>query len=89
MDPRVDALLLIVPSLFFYKETYDLLPVLTEAVDRYPEKPVVTWLYMPDERLAADFSKRGLVLYPTIERAVKALSRLAAYSQFREGATRF
>ncbi len=86
-DPQVDALLLIIPSIYFYPKTLDLISTLAEAVRGYPDKPVVTWLYVPDERVAAEFKGRGLVLYPTIERAIRALSHLSNYSEFRKRAT--
>lgn len=87
-DPQVDALLLIIPSILFLPRTLDLISTLTEAVRSYPDKPVATWLYGPDEQAAAEFKGKGLVLYPTIERAIRALIHLSNYSEFRNRAGR-
>ncbi len=83
-DPGVDALLLLTPTSYFHPEIYNFLPVVSEASRLHPDKPIVSWLNVPDERVMAEVKQKGMVNYSSIEVAVKSLRCLADYAEFRQ-----
>jgi acetyltransferase len=58
--------------------------ILPQGAEKFREKPIVIWLYGPKaEALASRMERTGRVLvYPTLERAVRALSRLNQYWEY-------
>jgi acetyltransferase len=82
-DFSVDALLLIIPTQQLELRLFTDLAV--NLAEKYKDKPVALWLYGPDEieKAAAGFQNSGrIVNYPSPERAVAALSKLAQYSAY-------
>lgn len=82
-DDGVDAALSICPA-FPHIKARDVSGALTQVADAFPGKPVVTWAYSPRfgqemERLEATGKT---VVYPTPDRAIRALSRLAQRQRF-------
>jgi len=83
-DENVHAVLLIFAG-FFDMPMAELPTTMFEIVDS-ARKPVVYWLYGPEvEPLKAALEKTGRVaVFPTVERALRALSRLSArWEQFK------
>lgn len=84
-DPNVHGLIIIFYA-FSPEVPISLMGGVLKVIDRF-EKPVVCWLYGPKvEQLASMMDKTGnIVVYPTLDRAVRALSRLNDYFQIIEG----
>ncbi|MFQ5826180.1 MAG: acetate--CoA ligase family protein [Dehalococcoidia bacterium] len=86
-DPGVDAVLLVVST--NPMEVRDITAVTAPAVEAHPEKPVVSWVYNTDigEEISARYRNAGkMVVYLTLGRAMKALSRVAGYWERRNRA---
>lgn len=89
-DPGVDSVLFILPAHGKSGADFARTPELVqEAARGYPDKPVVGWLHSADTGgVTADdyMNARNVVIYPTPERAARALSRLIGYVEFVEEA---
>lgn len=83
-DPEVDAALLIVGA-FFQEIVTPLSRLILGVVDAFREKPIVCCVYGPYfQEVAEELEGSGkTVVFPSPERAVRALARLAQYSEFR------
>jgi len=78
-----DAVLLITP---IEPAAFFLPSVLKEAGARR-DKPIACWLYAPDpvREMEREYMKAGtVVVYPTVERAIRSLARLLEYRRFTE-----
>lgn len=83
LDPQVDALLIVIPALPFEQRIYA--EIAFNLTSRYPDKPVTMWLYASDKtgQVSSHFESTGRILnFGSIDRAVRALSRLADYSEY-------
>jgi acyl-CoA synthetase (NDP forming) len=83
-DVSTDGLLIIAPavnSLFL-----DALPAIRKEVRRYKEKPVVTWAIGDKDGVekASSFIEQHCIVYPTVRRAIRALSALYRYHKYLE-----
>ncbi|MBI4330268.1 MAG: CoA-binding protein [Chloroflexi bacterium] len=84
-DPAIDAVLVIIPAL--EPEHRNFRDVALEMAARYGEKPVAFWIYGPDfdGSTAADLESTGrIVNFGSLDRAVRALSRMAKYAEYVE-----
>ncbi|MDY7038436.1 MAG: hypothetical protein SV375_20050, partial [Thermodesulfobacteriota bacterium] len=87
-DENVDGVVFIVVALrgqdaFVYSD------IISQMAGRFRDKPIVSWFYGPD--VDRDVAKKydatgGTVVYPTCERAVRALAGLAQRYEFLVGA---
>jgi len=88
-DEDVSALILIFAGFFQPPDevSFDPSEGLSLIAEKFKEKPIVFWLYGPGvEGVASMIEKRGsIVVYPTLDRAVRALSRLNYYFQIIKG----
>ena len=87
-DERIDALLLIVGT-WFEAISPPFTEILLKVADKFPDKPIAWapyegWVYNITAREVEDKVKgRGRVaVFPSPVRALRALSRLADYSEF-------
>lgn len=87
-DKSVDGLIFLTSALPDLPGVFDLWQSLTDLDKLYVGKPVVCCLYATDEarKVANECEENtSTVVYPTAERAVRALSRLAEYREFLYG----
>lgn len=81
-DNAVDAILILAPAMD--NPIFDVLNVIREEVARY-NKPIVTWA-VGDQIVmekAASLIKDNCLFFPTVRRAIRALSALYQYHQFQ------
>lgn len=83
-DVRVDGLLVIAPTVT--SPFLDALPAIKEEVSRHKEKPVVTWAIGDKDGAEKAFSvmTEHCIVYPTVRRAIRALSALYMYHKYLE-----
>ncbi|HEX77706.1 MAG TPA: hypothetical protein G4O03_04760 [Dehalococcoidia bacterium] len=79
-DPGVDALFFI-GTLFPPQDAPDPTEVLAEVAAQHPDKPVVCWCYGRRQPEAVSYfeDRGGVALFPSPERAARALAKLAYY----------
>ncbi|MBI4289266.1 MAG: CoA-binding protein [Chloroflexi bacterium] len=87
-DPGVDSVLFILPSRPPPGSDPIGSPDLAQdLVRRYPSKPLVCWVHSADvgEVAAREFMEaENMVAYPTVDRAARALARLANYAAWKQ-----
>jgi len=83
-DEGVDGVVLI-SGIFGKQDSWDVSPAVLQACNTFEDKPVVCWLYGKYIDVAAKLEESGKVaVFPSCERAVRALSRLREYAEFLE-----
>ena len=67
-------------------EVYNPSDIITQCAAKFPEKPIVAWVYGPstDERKSAIERTGEVAVYPTPERAINVLSALHTYWQVQK-----
>ncbi|MCL6639219.1 MAG: acetate--CoA ligase family protein [Firmicutes bacterium] len=81
-DPGVDAVVCITPAYMPpEKDLFTVSDIIKEAAARHRDKPLAVWIFAPHKReLGAIFEEDGTIaVYPTPERAVRALAALYRY----------
>ncbi|PIU55532.1 MAG: CoA-binding protein, partial [Chloroflexi bacterium CG07_land_8_20_14_0_80_51_10] len=81
-DEQVDGVVFIVGALPQQK-AFLCADIVAEVAETFKDKPIVSWLIQPDvnRELATEYDNTGkTVVYPTGERAVRSLARLAERS---------
>lgn len=84
-DPLVDCVLAILPSTAHQETVMENADAALKLADIHRDKPITLWLYGPekDSRVKERYESSGrIVNYPSPERAVRALARLAQYSEY-------
>jgi acyl-CoA synthetase (NDP forming) len=81
-DDSTDGLLIIAPA--SNRPILDDLPAIGEEVVKYTEKPIVTWAVGDKEVVekASSLIEQHCIIYPTVRRAVRALSALYKYHEY-------
>ena len=81
-DDSIDGLLIIAPAVSSH--FLDVLPTIGGEVGRYKEKPIVTWAVGDKEGVEKAFSliEQHCIIYPTVRRAIRALSALYKYHEY-------
>jgi acyl-CoA synthetase (NDP forming) len=86
-DEEVNAVFcIILSSKLPGQEYFDLSEEIIQAAARFPDKPIVVWVYGPDlekTREKLDASSRGVIL-PSAERAIQLLYTLMERIRFPE-----
>jgi len=81
-DPNIDGLILALGIRYWPEEALQMARALFELMKSF-SKPICWWAGVsPPEELVAEFEKRGVVVFPSLERAIRALRKLADYWQF-------
>jgi len=82
--PEVAGVLLIVPSPEIGKQLYDHSEIAGELVQKF-KKPVISYVYAydPEEIGTRKYEEKGITPFPSLERAIRAFSRLCDYSEWR------
>lgn len=81
-----DAVLIITPL----GSAGGFIPSLARESERHKDKPIACWLYAPDpaREMEREYMKiPRVVVYPTIERAIRSLTRIREYELFRNRVT--
>jgi len=83
-DVSTDGLLIIAPAV--NSLLLDALPAIRKEVRRYKEKPIVTWAIGDKDGVekATSFIEQHCIVYPTVRRAIRALSALYRYHKYLE-----
>jgi acyl-CoA synthetase (NDP forming) len=83
-DVNTDGLLIIAPAV--KSSLLDALPAIKEEVRRCKEKPIVTWAIGDKDGVekASSCIEQHCIVYPTVRRAVRALSALYRYHKYLE-----
>ena len=81
-DDATDAVLVLAPAL--KHPTFNALDAVSEEVARYRAKPIATWAVGNRDGVekAASLIERNCLLFPTVRRAIKALSALYHYQKY-------
>lgn len=81
-DEATDAVLVLAPAID--SPVFDNLDVVREEVARYKDKPIVTWAVGNIDGMKKAFSlmKENVLIFPTVRRALKALSALYQYQRY-------
>jgi len=81
-DDSIDGLLIIAPAVSSH--FLDVLPTIGGEVGRYKEKPIVTWAVGDKEGVekASSLIEQHCIIYPTVRRAIRALSALYKYHEY-------
>ncbi|MFH1626163.1 MAG: CoA-binding protein [Pseudomonadota bacterium] len=83
-DEAVSGVVLI-SGIFGKEESWDPSSAILRAVNTVKDKPVVCWLYGNYTGILPTLEKSGkVVVFPSCERAVRALARLREYAEFLE-----
>jgi len=83
-DVNTDGLLVIAPAV--KSLLLDPLLAIRKEVRRYKEKPIVTWAIGDKDGVekASSFIEQHCLVYPTVKRAIRALSALYRYHKYLE-----
>ena len=84
-DERIDGVIFMVGALPAQREIYDFSNIVAAAASSFPHKPIVGWLFGLDlDRSSQLMYEQGgsVTIFPSVERAVRALARLWEYNQF-------
>lgn len=87
-DQNVDALLLFTPT-YFERFSPPISQLVIEAANTFRDKPIAWlpfegWLYqVHTSELEEKVANAGVAIFPSPERAIRALAGLADYSEFR------
>ena len=81
-DEATDAVLVLAPAV--KHPTFNALDAISEEVARYREKPIVTWAVgnRGGVEKADSLIERNCLVFPTVRRAIKALSALYQYQEY-------
>ncbi len=83
-DHGVDGIVF-VSGVFANKELWDPSEDIIEVAHAFESKPIACWLYGPFPEIADKLEGYGkTVVFPTYDRAVRALARLREYAEFLE-----
>lgn len=83
-DNSIDGLLIIAPAVS--SPLLDVLSTIGDEVERCKEKPIVTWAVGDKEGVekASSLTEQHCIIYPTVRRAIRALSALYRYHEYLE-----
>lgn len=83
-DEQVNAMLLFCPAMA--QDLWGCLEVVPEMAERFKDKPIVCSFYGNrfDEFAPKLEKTKGVAIFPTLERAIRALARLRQYAEIKE-----
>ena len=88
-EENADAVIVIIPDFLelFPIEEWDISSVIAEVTDAFKHRPIVFCIIGPQGQLTTKLERVGRIpIFPSCERAVRALARLRRYTEWTETA---